>query len=273
MVETLKRFDLPLMNLSAVYMDGNGASSEQICSQLRELNPNVVAFGALYKVADAAGHAAITGLSSPVQDIISDLHAYYTSTSTENECLSALFASVNSPDSTPFRLSTNCLNFSLFIRKLLDMWPDLVSFFSSADKDNDKVQSICVKLQDANLKSTFRFLALALKPLEEFQMHLKMHDGHARADLVLILQEASSLLHSCASKFLNPQALARFLEERDICVLADNKFHLSGADLNVGGSAASDLLNESPFAEALIQEVMSFYVTLTRLHCKGAATK
>ncbi|CAL8358506.1 unnamed protein product [Merluccius merluccius] len=88
-------------------------------------------------------------------------------------------------------------------------------------------------------------------------MHLQMHDGHARADLVLILQEASSLLHSCASKFLNPQALARFLEERDTCVLSDNKFHLSGADLNVGGSAASDLLNESPSAEALIQEVMS----------------
>ncbi|KAK0142653.1 DNA (cytosine-5)-methyltransferase 3A [Merluccius polli] len=262
-VETLKRFDLPLMNLSAVYVDGNGASSEQICSQLRELNPNVVAFGALYKVADAACHAAITGLSSPVQDIISDLHAYYTSTSTENECLSALFASVNSPDSTPFRLSTNCLNFSLFVRKLLEMWPDLVSFFSSCDKDNGKVQSICVKLQDANLKPTFRFLALALKPLEAFQMHLQMHDGHARADLVLILQEASRLLHSCASKFLNPQALARFLEERDTGVLADNKFHLSGADLNVGGSAASDLLNESPSAEALIQEVMSFYVTLT----------
>ncbi|KAJ3586413.1 hypothetical protein NHX12_012811 [Muraenolepis orangiensis] len=218
-VETLKRFDLPLMNLCAVYVDGDSASSEQICSQLRELKPNVVALGALYKVADAACHAAVTALSSPVQGIISDLQAYYASSSTDNECLN----------------------------------------------DNDNVQSICVKMQDANLKPTFRFLALALKPIETFQTHLQTHDRHTRVDLVLILQEASSLLHTYASYFLNKKAVACFLEERDIHVLTNNKFHLSGASLNVGGSAVEDLLNESPSANVLPfkKDVMSFYVTLT----------
>ncbi|KAG7281087.1 hypothetical protein CRUP_027624 [Coryphaenoides rupestris] len=117
-VETLKRFDLPLTNLSAVYTHGNGgASSAQICSQLRELSPNLV---------------------------------------------------------------------------------------------------------------------------------------------------ASSLLNTYASNFLNPQAVARFLEERNPCILTNTKFHLSEANLLVGGSAAEDLLSDSPSAEALpTEQIMSFYVTLT----------
>jgi len=266
-VETLKRFDLPLTNLSAVYTHGNGGtSSAQICSQLRELSPNLVALGGLYTVADSACHAAVSALSSPVQEILSELHAYYTSTSTDHECLNALFAPINHPDGAPLCLSTNCLIFSAIVRKMLEVWPDLVSLFSSGDKDDEKdqVQSICVKLQDANLKTTFKFLALALKPLEAFQKHLQTHDGHERVDLVLVLQVASSLLNTYASDFLNPQAVARFLEERDPCILTNTKFHLSGANLLVGGSSAEDLLSDSPSADALpTEQIMSFYVTLT----------
>ena len=255
-VEAMKRFGLPLMNLSAVHVDGNGASSEQICSQLRELNPNLVAFGDLNKMADAACHAAVTALSGSVQEIISDLHAYFTSTSMEINCLKDLFASGNNADSKSYHPSRDCLNFSLLVRKMLETWPDLVSFFDSCSKDKEKVKPICVMLQDANLKATFKFLALALKPLEAFQNNLEKHDGDTGADLLRILQKASSLLHTYAAHFLNPQAAERFLEEHDSRILTDKTLHQSEADLLAGGSAVEEL--DEP-----LTQVLSFYVTLT----------
>uniref|UniRef100_A0A8C5CCD8 DNA (cytosine-5-)-methyltransferase n=1 Tax=Gadus morhua TaxID=8049 RepID=A0A8C5CCD8_GADMO len=261
-VEAVKRFSLPLINLSAVYVGGTGASAEHVCSQLREFSPNLVAFGDLDKLADAACHAAVTALSASVLKIISELHAYFTSTSMEIDCLKDLFASENN-DSKSFHPSRDCLNFSQLVRKMLETWPDLVSFFDSCKKDKDKVQPIFAMLQDANLKATFKFLALALKPLEAFQKHLEMHDGDTGADLLRILQEASSLLHTYAAHFLNPQAAERFLEEHDARVLTDKTLHRSGADLVAGGSAVEELLDEP-----LTQQFLSFYMTLTGLIAK-----
>ncbi|KAM4610617.1 DNA (cytosine-5-)-methyltransferase 3 beta, duplicate a [Polymixia lowei] len=265
-VDTLKRFGFPAANLAAVYLDGNDAASEQICSQLRELNPNIVALGGLYKVADAACHAGVMKLSNQAQEMIVDIHAHYSSCTTKNDNLKALFASGNNADSPYFHFKTSCLNFCLLVRKILEMWTDLISYFSSCDKDDDKAKLICSQLRDPKLRATFMFLDQAMKPLQAFQRHLQTHEGAARADLVHILQEASNLLRSYASCFLQPQAVVRFLKERDTKIPKNTKFYLSGAELGIGGSAVEDFLNESQSAEALPplqDEVLSFYAALT----------
>ncbi|KAF7663583.1 hypothetical protein LDENG_00205980 [Lucifuga dentata] len=264
-METLKKFGLPAANLVAVYLDGNGAASEQICAQLKELNPNVVALGGLYNVADAACHAGVMELSNLAQEMIVDIHAHYSSCSTKNDNLKALFGSDNTVD-TPFHLDTSCLNFCVLVTKILGMWTDLLSYFSSGDMGDDKAKLICSQLQDPKLRATFMFLDQAMKPLQTFQKHLQRHEGADRADLVLILEEASSLLHSYASNFLHPQAVARFLKERDTQILRNKKFHLSGTELSLCGSAVENFLNESKAAETLPllqEEALSFYVALT----------
>uniref|UniRef100_A0A8C7JI48 DNA (cytosine-5-)-methyltransferase n=1 Tax=Oncorhynchus kisutch TaxID=8019 RepID=A0A8C7JI48_ONCKI len=277
LVETLKRFGLPAANLAALYTDGNGAASEQICSQLRELNPNVVVLGRLYGVADASCHAGMVELSTQAQELIVDIYSHYSFCSTKNDNLKELFSSITSINGLTLPLTTCCLNFCMLARKVLEMWTDLISHFSSCNKEDDvdeKAKLICTQLQDPQIKATFMFLNQALEPLRAFQERLHHHEGSARADLVQILQEASNLLRSYASSFLRPQAVVRFLKERDVSLLKTTKFHLPGPELNVGGAAVEDFLCESSDSgsealQFLQKQALSFYTALTASVAEG----
>ncbi|XP_034551862.1 DNA (cytosine-5-)-methyltransferase 3 beta, duplicate a isoform X2 [Notolabrus celidotus] len=265
-VETLKKFKLPTENLVAVYCDGNEAASEKICLQLRELNPNFVALGGLYTIPDAACRAFIKELSNQVQELLGDLHAHHSTCTTKNDNLTALFGSDISADSSSFQVTTSCLKFCLFVTKMLEVWTDLVLYFESCNKDDDKVKSICSQLQDPKLRATFMFLEQALKPLHTFQKHLQTNEEDARADMLLILEEASSLLSIYTSYFLHPQAAARFLKEHDPQILKNKKFHLSIPELSLGGKAVEDFLKESEASETLpllTEDVLSFYIAVT----------
>ncbi|TKS76847.1 DNA (cytosine-5)-methyltransferase 3B [Collichthys lucidus] len=265
-VETLKKFELPTNNLVAVYSDCNREASEQIYSQLKELNPNIVALGGLYTVADAACHAGVKTLSNQAPELIEHIHAHYSSCSTKNDNLKALFGSDVGADSPSFHLNTSCLKFFQLVTKILEIWTDLLSYFKSCDKDDEKVELICSQLQDPKVRATFMFLEQALKPLHTFQKHLQTRDGAARADMLLILEEASSLLSTYSTFFLHPQASVRFVKERDVQILKNKKFHLSSPELSLGGKAVEDFLNESEATEALPlfkEQVLSFYIALT----------
>ncbi|XP_047196039.1 DNA (cytosine-5-)-methyltransferase 3 beta, duplicate a [Hippoglossus stenolepis] len=263
--QTLKKFGLPADNLVAVYLDGNGAASEQICSQLKELNPNMAVFGGLYSISDAACQAGVKQLSNQAQELTVDMYAHYSSSSKKNDNLKALFGSVT-VDFPSSYINARCLNFCLLVTKMLEIWTDLVSYFSSCDKNDDKAKLISSRLQDPKVRATFMFLEQALKPLHNFQMHLQTPEGVARADLLLILEEASNLLSTYTSYFLRPQAAARFLKEHDAQILKNKIFHLSSPELSLGGKAIEDFLNESESVEALppfTEEVLSFYIALT----------
>ncbi|KAG7215999.1 hypothetical protein INR49_003521 [Caranx melampygus] len=264
--DTLKKFGLPADNLVAVHFSGLGVASEQICSQLRELNPNITVLGGLYTVADASCHAGVKQLSNQAEELMADIHAHYSSCSMKNDNLKALFGADVTADSPAFSINTSCLNFCRLVTNILEIWTDLISYFSSCDKDDDKAKSICSQLQDPKVRATFMFLEQALKPLLSFQKHLETQEGVSRADLLLILEEASNLICTYTSYFLHPQAAARFLKERDAKILKNKKFHLSNPELYLGGEAVENLMKESEVAEALSLlngEVLSFYISLT----------
>ncbi|CAB1329908.1 unnamed protein product [Coregonus sp. 'balchen'] len=275
LVETMERFGLPAANLAALYSDGNGSASEPIFSQLRELNPNVVVLGGLYGVADAACHAGVAELSTQAQELIVDIYSHYSSCSTKDDNLKELFSRISSGLTLP--LTTCCLNFCMLVRKVLGKWTDLISHFSSCNKKDDidnKAKLICTQLQDPKLRAIFMFLDQALEPLRVFQERLHHHEGSARADLVQILQDASGLLRSYASSFLRPQAVVRFLKERDTFLLKTTTFHLPGAELNVGGAAVEDFLCESSekgseALQLLQEQALSFYTALTASVAEG----
>ncbi|XP_041701755.2 uncharacterized protein LOC121538067 isoform X2 [Coregonus clupeaformis] len=275
LVETMERFGLPAANLAALYSDGNGSASEPIFSQLRELNPNVVVLGGLYGVADAACHAGVAELSTQAQELIVDIYSHYSSCSTKDDNLKELFSRISSGLTLP--LTTCCLNFCMLVRKVLGKWTDLISHFSSCNKKDDidnKNKLICTQLQDPKLRAIFMFLDQALEPLRVFQERLHHHEGSARADLVQILQDASGLLRSYASSFLRPQAVVRFLKERDTFLLKTTTFHLPGAELNVGGAAVEDFLCESSekgseALQLLQEQALSFYTALTASVAEG----
>ncbi|XP_040008576.1 DNA (cytosine-5-)-methyltransferase 3 beta, duplicate a [Xiphias gladius] len=264
--ETLKRFGLHTDNLVAVYFDGEAVASAQICSQLRELNPNIIVLTGLYTIADAACHAGVKQLSNQAHELIADIHAHYSSCCTENDNLKALFGSDIAADSPSFYINTSCLNFCLLVTQILEIWTDLILYFSSCDNNDEKAKLICLQLQDPKVRATFMFLEQALKPLHNFQRHLQTKEGVPRADLLLILEDASNLLCTYTSYFLHPQAAVRFHKEQDAQILKNKKFHLSSPELSLVGKPVEDFLNESQAAEALPllkEEVLSFYIALT----------
>lgn len=266
-VETLKKFGLATDNLVAIYVSGNAVASEQICSQLKELNPNIIALGGLYTLADAACHAGVKELSSQTQELLVDLHAYYSSCPNENDNLKALFDSDVSEDSTSFDLDTSCLRFCAFVTKILEVWSDLSLYFSSCCDDNTKAKSICSQLKDPKVKATFMFLEQALKPLHSFQ---RQTQGENRADMLPILEEASGLLGTYTSYFLHSQAVLRFLKKRDAQILKNNGCHLSSSELYLGGETVEDFLKESQESLPLFhKEALSFYIAVTGSIAEG----
>lgn len=268
-VQTVKKFGLSTDNLVAVYFSGNDAASEQICSQLMELNPNITALGCLYSIADTACLAGVKQLSNQVQEFMVDLQAHHFSCSTKNDSLKALFGSDKRESSKSFALDTDCLRFCLLVTKMLETWTDLIFYFSSVDEDDEKAKLICSQLKDPKVKATFMFLEQALKPLQKFQSQTQ---GTSWDNMLLIIEKASTLLSTYTSYFLQPHAAVRYLKEHDAHILKNQKFLLSSPDLNLGGEAVEDFLKKAEAAEVLPQlqkEALSFYIALTGSLAEG----
>lgn len=265
--DILKRFDLPLSNMAAFYVDQDEMSGK-ISLTLKKLNPKAVALGGLYSLADTACNAGVEAFSDKVQQLIVDVYEHCSTCYTKNDNLKELVAGVCGPDGSVHSLSQNSKQFCILISKVLEMWTDLISHFNSCSETDDKSKTICSQLEDPKLRITFMFLDHALGPLKAFNDRLARREGFSRADLVQILREASGLLRSYASTFLHPQAVVRFLKERDPAILENPTLHLPSSELSFGGDAAEKLLSEreaelSDFLKAFQDKGMNFYKALT----------
>lgn len=263
-VETLKKSGLPAGNIAAFYASGSKAASHQIYSHLRELNPNIVAFGWLDTIADAACQTGIKALSSQVQELMVDIHAHDSSSTTKNTSVDALMSGTCS-GSPSFPLNTSCLTVHFFVSKSLEMWQDLMLYYKSCDEGDHKAKSIYSRLQEPKVRATFMFLEQALKPLCTFQGLLQTERGAEMVNILLILEEASNLLCTYTSYFLRPQATIRFLKEHNVQILNNKKFQLPSPELCLDEKAVEDLSQSgnSDVMELLMQEALSFYVALT----------
>lgn len=270
-VKILRDFKLPKDNLAAVYSEGNADSSERILLHLRDLNPNLVALDGLYTVADSACRAGLKELSKQVQELLADIYAHYSSCPAKNSKLEALFGSDVNPGSQTSPLNTSCLNFCSVLSKLLEMWSELLLYFKSCSKNDEKAELICSQMQDSKVRATFLFLEQALKPLHSFQRHLQTQEEAAGGRLQLLLEAASKLLCTYTSCFLRPQAAVRFLEKHNTQILLNEKFHLPSLDLSVGDKALEEFLNKSVAKNAtplLTRAALSFYIAVTRCIAK-----
>lgn len=266
-VGILKKFDMPTANLVAVYLDGMGVASKQMHTQLKDVSPTPVSLDGLYSIADEACAAAVKELSNQVLEMLVDIHAHHTSCSTKNDKLSALFGS-EEDDSASFydMISTRCLKLYQLVTRLLEMWPDLKSYFDECSTGDEKAKLICSQLQDPKVRGKYMILSEAIKPLHNFQTNLQPQKEASRADLVVIFKEASNLLQTYTSCFLNPQAALRFLKERETQILTNTNYHLSSTKMCLGGPALQAFLKESECSDILKllqEEALPLYIALT----------
>uniref|UniRef100_A0A671N2D9 DNA (cytosine-5-)-methyltransferase n=1 Tax=Sinocyclocheilus anshuiensis TaxID=1608454 RepID=A0A671N2D9_9TELE len=267
LLNVLQKFELPAGNMVALYVNDQEQTSGSVVSQIQELNPQVIDLGGLYSVPDSACSAGLQAHSSQVQELIANIYEHFSTCSTSNDNLKMLFAGIDELKDPSTPLSHSCEEFCVLVQRMLGMWSDLVSYFTSCDENNDKAKQICSQLENPKIRITLMFLDHALGPLRAFEQHLQQSKGSARADLVQVLREASGLLRSYASSFLRPQAVIRYLKERDPAILENSTFCLPATELSLGGviedfiSAREEELAD--YLNVFHDECLAFYKTLT----------
>uniref|UniRef100_A0A673G3C7 DNA (cytosine-5-)-methyltransferase n=1 Tax=Sinocyclocheilus rhinocerous TaxID=307959 RepID=A0A673G3C7_9TELE len=267
LLNVLQKFELPAGNMVAFYVNDQEQTSGSVVSQIQELNSQVIDLGGLYNVPDSACSAGLQAHSSQVQELIASIYEHFSTCSTSNDNLKMLFAGIEGLKDTSAPLSHSCEEFCVLVQRMLEMWSDLVSYFTSCDENNDKAKQICSQLENPKVRITLMFLDHALGPLRVFEQHLQQSKGSVRADLVQILREASGLLRSYASSFLRPQAVIRYLKERDPAILENSTFCLPATELSLGG-VVEDFISarEEELADSINvfhDECLAFYKTLT----------
>ncbi|XP_063064738.1 DNA (cytosine-5-)-methyltransferase 3 beta, duplicate a [Engraulis encrasicolus] len=276
LTETLKKFDLPSKNLCSFYMDGLGEClREKVVAHLKELNPNIVALGGLYDVPDVACHVGVTEHFRDIKELLLKIQSYYTTLASTDDTLKALFTGLPDLSLSLSPQSTPCQVFATLVRRVVEMWTELSSCFSTegsgeGNSSRGQREEICALFKPANLRVKFMFLDFALDPLRSFQNRLETRNGAARADLVQILREASGLLRAYASSFLRPQAVMRYLKEKDAAVLQNPEFHLPIAEKTFGG-VSGDLeeylfryeVEMADYITEFQKSCLSFYITVT----------
>ncbi|XP_016315210.1 DNA (cytosine-5-)-methyltransferase 3 beta, duplicate a [Sinocyclocheilus anshuiensis] len=267
LLNVLQKFELPAGNMVAFYVNDQEQTSGSVVSQIQELNPQVIDLGGLYSVPNSAYSAGLQAHSSQVQKLIASIYEHFSTCSTSNDNLKMLFAGIEGLKDTSAPLSHSCEEFCVLVQRMLEMWSDLVSYFTSCNENNDKAKQICSQLENPKVRITLMFLDHALGPLRAFEQHLQQSKGSVRADLVQILREASGLLRSYASSFLHPQAVIRYLKERDPAILENSTFCLPATELSLGG-VVEDFISarEEELADSINvfhDECLAFYKTLT----------
>ncbi|KAG1933030.1 DNA (cytosine-5)-methyltransferase 3B [Pimephales promelas] len=267
LVDVLQKFELPASNMVAFYVDDQEQTSESVVLQIQKLNPQVIDLGGLYGIPDSAYNAGLKAYTSQVHELIVNIYTHFSTCSTSNDNLKMLFAGINGVKDNCTPLSHSCEEFCVLVQRILGMWSDLVSYFTSCDENKDEAKHICSQLESPKIRVTLMFLDHALGSLRAFGQHVQQSKGSVRADLAQILREASGLLRSYASSFLRPQAVMRYLKERDPSILENSTFCLPATELSLGG-VVEDFIStrEEELADSLNafhDESLKFYKTLT----------
>uniref|UniRef100_A0A8C8JS16 DNA (cytosine-5-)-methyltransferase n=1 Tax=Oncorhynchus tshawytscha TaxID=74940 RepID=A0A8C8JS16_ONCTS len=261
LVETLRRFELPLANL-AVFYCGDSGLSQVLVTGLRALNPGLVSLCGLPGLAGQACQVGVSALPESVLELVRDIHHHYSTYPTTNDNLKEIFADVTSLDPL-LPLSSQCLFLGRTVQRMADAWPELLQYFESRGNEGDAEQ-LCARLSDLKVRLSLLFLGQALEPLCAFQELLEWGDS----DVAIILQQASSLVHSYAASFLRSPAVDRFLRRQEPTLLANEKDHLLRVDVNTG-ARVKDFLSEhqaeleDDVVDSFLESSVSFYKATT----------
>ncbi|KAK6303611.1 hypothetical protein J4Q44_G00260650 [Coregonus suidteri] len=266
LVETLRRFELPLANLAVFYCEsadcGDLGLSQVLVTGLRALNPGLVSLCDLPGLAGRACHMGVTALPEQVLELVRDIHHHYSTCPTTNDNLKEIFADVTPLDPL-LPLSSQCLFLGRTVQRMADAWPELLQYFESRGSEGDAEQ-VCALLRDLKVRLSLLFLGHALEPLCAFQELLEWGDS----DVANILQQASSLVHSYAASFLRAPTVDRFLRRREPALLANEKDHLLRVEVNTG-IRVKDFMSEHQaelkenVVDSFLESSVSFYKATT----------
>ncbi|XP_074498757.1 uncharacterized protein LOC141772022 isoform X2 [Sebastes fasciatus] len=232
LMETLKESGLTLCNIVAFYCNApHPDASRAFVSQLQAFNPKLVSLCGLPGMAGRACQAGLLASFSCVVDLVRDIHYHYYTCPSASDSLKNMFADAESyKPSHP--ISAQCLFIMHTVERIVSSWRRLVDYFKSLGKaeDADRIRS---QLMDPKVKLRLVFLSHILEPLRALQ-ELQQSD---RAAVVMELQLTAALVRSYAANIFWPSVAARFVRNRDPCLLQNLMELLPLTEVLVGDRA------------------------------------
>uniref|UniRef100_A0A8C4EG08 DNA (cytosine-5-)-methyltransferase n=1 Tax=Dicentrarchus labrax TaxID=13489 RepID=A0A8C4EG08_DICLA len=233
LMETLKKFELPLSNLSVFYCNASSLWARQkFVSQLQTSCPRLITLSGLPGLAARACQAGIMASFSGLLDLIRVIHCHYSTCTSVNDSLKELFTNSQSYDpSKP--VSGHSLFIINIVQKMASNWRDLVDYFKSLrpTASSDWIRS---QLIDNKIKLQFLFLSHALEPLRALQEWQQ----YGTVDVAAELQLSAMLVHTYATNLLRPSVHEHFLRRRSLHAFNNE---LPPTEVNIG-SRARDFL-------------------------------
>ncbi|XP_063064322.1 uncharacterized protein LOC134456735 [Engraulis encrasicolus] len=262
LLETLKRFDVPLTNCAAFYCNLDLERSRALTLGLRAINTSIVSFGGLAVLTGQACHdgLAATGLHDQIIELIRKLSSHVFS-SGNNGTLRQFFCDLAKLN-TDHAVTTQSLLFIRSVCKISKRWSALTEYFHSREEGDEEMASIHSLLMDRRLQLVFMFLSFALEPLATYQETLEEGPKVGK-----VLQDATGLLKLYTSSFLSPSGSARFLRKWDETLLHDKEELLPMHKAKLGRQVDEFLSNHKAEVADLMEEfyktTVAFYVAVT----------
>lgn len=258
-VESLKKFEIPLGNLAAFY--SNVHNDTELISGLKALNPGTVFLCSLTEVAEQACLNGITSmtLSAQIQELIKEVCKHFAFLP---DFLKEQLKNIEEFNLTSSLIS-DCLSLRTAICKVAIAWSDLVHYFNFQSARSNSNRQICCLLNNKSLRLTFLFLKHALQPLCKFQESLDCGE-----DVRTLLQHACNLVHVYISSFLNPKSVEHFLRKGNLgSPMKGMMEHLPRDKVAVGEEVVEYLRQIDPRLSGLVnlfyKSVVSFYTAVS----------
>ncbi|XP_073679162.1 DNA (cytosine-5-)-methyltransferase beta, duplicate b.3 [Garra rufa] len=254
-VEMLKKFRIPLMNMAIFYSDF--PDHEDLLSGLKSLKPEIVS---LCGLTDMAGRVFYSGVekmkfSGLILNLITKIYKHFPSFPAS---LQTLLEDVGCTNIRNIPTS-QCSLFWRIIQKITLAWSELEEYFGSLDTDE---KAICRHLSDPKIRLNILFLSHALQPLCGFQENIDQG-----VSVTQLLQDASQLLRFYTTSFLRPKTAELYHKRGKTSLVQDTVGHLPRGEIQVGKQAADFLLQRSEeltnYLETFHSSVISFYTTVT----------
>ncbi len=234
LIEMLKRFSLPLSNLTMFYCNAaHPGVSQAFVSRLQAFSPRLISLCGLSGMAGRACQAGLLASFGCVVDLVRDIHHHYSTCPSINDSLKELFEDAE-PYNPSHSISAQCLFIINTVQKMVSSWRDLIEYFKSLRKAED-ADRIRTQLMDHKVKVHFLFLSHTLPPLRALQ-ELQQYGS---ADVAVELQLTSMLVRSYAAGLLQPSVAERFVRRRDLHLLDEMLLPITEVDI---GSCARDFL-------------------------------
>ena len=270
---TLQKYDIPFSNMISFTSDTCSVMKgvrKGVIAHLRERQPKVIDIYCTCHVVSLSVKAATKALPLKVDELLVDISYHFYHSVKRQESLKdfAVFCSTEYK-SILKHCKTRWLSLTRSIKRVLDMWEPLRSYFSSHPdvEKQGKVKSIETLLRQPLTKAWLLFLSTLLPVFDKFNVFFQTS---ATATIHRLHAESERLLKTVLSFFIKPSVL-RAVPVTEV-IYMDQSCHVANEDIYVGDEAAAllhHLFDEGEDIQDFYSAVLRFYQAFVKKHLKS----